>query len=303
MSSNKLSLSSMLPHIGAMVAVTMWGMSFVSTKMVMQDGGLGPTAAYVYRFIIAYVIILLFSHRRMWANNWIDETLLALCGMLSGSIYFILENTALEYTLTANVSLLTSTSPLITVLFAGLMYKSEKPGRGLIIGSVVACAGMVCVILNSTTSLEVRPLGDMLALLAATCWAMYSLILKRLNVLYDSLFITRKTFAYGIITALPFLAFEPGYVNITDVIGRPVVFVNLLFLAIGASCTGFYLWSVAVKNIGAVRSNNYLYFQTIVTLVASYFILGEHIGPIGYIGFTLILFGLWLGDYLEKKRQ
>ena len=301
MPQNRFSLSSMLPHIGALVAVTMWGMSFVSTKMVMQYGGLGPTEAYVYRFIVAYAIMLLFSHRKMWANNWMDEMLLALCGMLSGSIYFILENTALEYTLTANVSLLTSTSPLITVLFAGLMYKSERPGRGLLTGSLIACVGMVCVILNSTTSLEVRPLGDLLALLAAACWAVYSLILKRLNVLYDALFITRKTFAYGIITALPFLAFEPELVDIAAVIGNPVVLVNLLFLAVGASCIGFYLWSVSIKYIGAVKSNNYMYFQTIVTVVASYFLLGEQIGLIGYIGFALILFGLWLGDYLEKR--
>lgn len=53
----------LLAHLGALVAVTMWGVSFVSTK-VLLDNGMHPVEVYVYRFIIAYLLVLCFCHKR-----------------------------------------------------------------------------------------------------------------------------------------------------------------------------------------------------------------------------------------------
>lgn len=304
-------MSKLLPQIGALFAVTFWGLSFVATK-IMMDGGntpspdnlrLSPTEAYIYRFCLAYFIILLISHKRLFCYNLRDELLLLLCGMSSGSIYFIAENTALELTYTSNVSLLSSTSPLVTVLIIGLLYKSERPGRGLIIGSIVAFLGVTCVILNSANSFEIKPLGDLLALSTAFSWALYSLIVKKLNVVYDAMFITRKTFFYGLITALPFLLVVPELQNPLDVIkhGWPLVDGSWLFLALCPSVIAFYLWAISIKKLGAVVANNYMYLQPVVTVIASTCILGEKISFLGYLGFALILFGLWLGYFLEER--
>lgn len=293
--------SAVMGHIGAMSAVAMWGLSFVSTKVIMEEGHLSPTEAYIYRFIIAYLIILFIAHKRLFCDNWRDEGLMALVGICAGSIYFIAENTALQYTLTANVSLLTSTSPLITVLLVALIYRNEKLGAGLITGSCVAFVGVACVIFNSSTSVQINPLGDLLAIGASFSWAVYSLILKRLNVTYDAMFITRKTFFYGIVTAIPFMLFEPTLINPFHALANPLVLGNLLFLALGASICGYYLWALTVKKMGAVKANNYMYFQPVVTLIAGALALGEHISMLGYAGFALILFGLWLGDYLQRR--
>ncbi len=105
---------------------------------------MGPTQIYVCRFILAYLLILLLSHKRLFSDSWRDELSFAICGLCAGSIYFIAENTALEYTLTTNVSLLTSMSPLITALLAGMVYKTEKIGRGMIAGSMIAVRCGMC---------------------------------------------------------------------------------------------------------------------------------------------------------------
>ncbi len=295
--SNKL-----IPYISAALSVTAWGLSFVATKVIMEYGHLSPTEAYIYRFILAWLIILLICHKRMWCNNWRDEFTMLVCGLCSGSLYFIAENTALELTLTANVSLLTSTSPLMTVFLVSFFYKSDKPGPGMILGSLVAMAGVTCVIFNSATGqIQVNPIGDLLSLAAALAWAFYSLLLRRLNAVYDAMFITRKVFFYGIITAVPFLLFEPRLVNPLCLFTNGKVLANLAFLVFGASILGFYLWSLAVKGIGAVKTNNFLYFQPIVTLVAAWIVFGEHIGLLGYLGTALILVGLWLSDFLQRR--
>ncbi len=289
----------LLGHIAAIVTVAMWGYSFVSSK-VLLDNGLGPVHIYFYRFVLAYLMVLFISHKRLWASNWRDEGLFVVCALTSGSLYFIAENTALQYTLTTNVSLLTSLSPLITTMLVGLVYKTEKFGIGTGLGSAIAVAGVACVVFNSSTSLEVRPLGDFLALAAAFSWAFYSLILRRLNAHYDVWFITRKTFFYGILTSIPFLIFEPESQSVATIISRPEVYANLLFLGLGASTIAYVLWAYTVKTVGAVKANNYMYLQSIVTLIVSAIVLGEHVNFIGYLGIFLILAGLWAGDNINK---
>ena len=289
----------LLGHIAAIVTVAMWGYSFVSSK-VFLDNGLGPVHIYFYRFVLAYLMVLFISHKRLWASNWRDEGLFVVCALTSGSLYFIAENTALQYTLTTNVSLLTSLSPLITTMLVGLVYKTEKFGIGTWLGSAIAVAGVACVVFNSSTSLEVRPLGDFLALAAAFSWAFYSLILRRLNAHYDVWFITRKTFFYGILTSIPFLIFEPESQSVATIISRPEVYANLLFLGLGASTIAYVLWAYTVKTVGAVKANNYMYLQSIVTLIVSAIVLGEHVNFIGYLGIFLILAGLWAGDNINK---
>lgn len=293
-----------LSHLGAVLAVTAWGLSFVSTK-VLLDNGLHPVEIYVYRFVLAYLLILAVCHKRFMSNSWRDEGLFALCGLSAGSIYFIAENTALQYTLATNVSLITSLSPILTTMLVGFLYKSERPGRGFVFGSTIAFLGVGLVVFNSSTlentSFQINPIGDLLSLLAAIGWALYSLILRRLNATYDVLYITRKTFFYGVVTALPFLAAEPEVSSITLLL-RPEVYGNLLFLGLFASMFSYLIWAQTVKVLGALQASNYLYFQPIVTLVASVWLISEPLTWIGIAGCVLIIGGVWLSDRLSAGR-
>lgn len=265
---------------------------------------MGTVELYIYRFTIAYILILCISHKRFFAYSWRDEMMFCGCGVTAGSIYFIAENTALQVVSSTDVALLTSMSPLLTVLLAGFLYKNERFDWRVLLGSAIAFGGVTCVIFNSATELEVNPLGDFLSLGAALSWAIYSLILRRLSANYDAWFITRKTFFYGVVTSIPLLFIIPGNIH------NPLLWVdnwdavvNLLFLSVGASMIAYILWSVSVKSIGAIKSNNYLYFQTPITMVAAFFVLGERITAIGIIGCFLIIFGLWLGDWLTRRHN
>lgn len=292
--------SQFVGHLGALVCVAMWGMSFVATK-VLLNLGMQPVEIYIYRFVVAYMLVWIIKRDRLFSNSWIDEGRFVLCGLLAGSIYFLAENFALRYTLVANVSLLTATSPLLTALLVGVLYRSERPGPGMMIGSGVAFLGVMCVIFNSSFSLEINPLGDILALASAFSWALYSLVLKHLNAHYNVWFITRKTFFYGVLTAIPFLWIEPPHFTLSEFFHTPAAIMNVAFLAIGASLIAYLLWAVTVRRVGAVKANNYLYLQPVITLVVSVVALGENVSVVGIIGCSLILLGLWLGDYITRR--
>ncbi len=287
-------------HLGAILTIVAWGISFVSTK-VLLDNGLQPTEVYIYRTLLAYVLVLAVCHKRILSNSLRDELLFFACGLCAGSLYFIAENTALEYTLVSNVSLIVTLAPLITTLLVGAVYKSEKPTKGILIGSFIALTGVGFVIFNSSFVLDVKPLGDLLSLAAAVSWAVYSLVLRKLNAFYTVMFISRKTFFYGMLTALPFLWFQPEHTSFTVLI-KPEVWPNFLFLGVFCSMLAFIIWAWTNKGLGAVKANNYLYFQPIVTLVASALFLGEKVSIIGYTGCALILAGVWLSDRFGPRK-
>lgn len=294
------STPNLLYHIGAFIAVTAWGVAFINTKVLLQLG-LGAVEIYIYRFIIAYLLVLLICPKPLFSNSLSDEFKFMLCGICGNSIYFIAENTAVKYTLVTNVSLIVTLAPIITALLIGIVYRSQRPGRWFMTGSVIAFMGVACVIFNSSFVMKINPLGDLLALLAAVCWSVYSILLKPLNAEYSVWFITRKTFFYGLLTSLPFLAVEPQIFPISQ-LWQPAVIGNLCFLGVICSLVAYLLWAQAVKRLGVVSTGNYLYISPIMTLVASYIFLGEKVSTVGYIGCALILAGVVLSEKLSQHK-
>lgn len=287
-------------HLGALLTVTAWGVSFVSTKVLLEHG-INPTEVYVVRTLLAYLLVLCVCHKRIFSNSLRDELLFVSCGLCAGSLYFIAENTALEYTLVSNVSLIVTLSPLITTLLVGAIYKNERPGKGVLMGSLIAFLGVGCVIFNSSFVLDVRPLGDLLSLSAAVCWSVYSLVLRKLSAFYTVMFISRKTFFYGMVTAIPFLIAIPEHTPL-DVYLQFDVWSNFLFLGVFCSMIAFIIWAFTVKGLGAIKANNYLYVQPIITLIASALLLSEKVSIVGYVGCSLILLGVWISDRMSRCR-
>lgn len=289
----------MLYHLMAVLVVLVWGVSFVSTKVLLA-AHLTPIEIYIYRFAFAYLLVLLVCHGKIWANSWRDEGIFMVLGLCAGTIYYLGENFALQYTTVTNVSLLSSTSPLLTALLAGVIYKSQRPKRGVYIGSLLALAGAALVIFNGSLSMKVNPLGDFLAICCAFSWAVYSIFIKKVDATYSTIFITRKTFFYGVLFALPFLGIETKITPIS-VLFTPDVFWNLLFLTVVCSILGFYGWAAVVNGLGAITANNYLYFQPIVTMVFGALVLSEAVTMMGVGGCALILLGVWLSDFLSRR--
>ena len=287
-------------HLGALLTVTAWGVSFVSTKVLLEHG-INPTEVYVVRTLLAYLLVLCVCHKRIFSNSLRDELLFVSCGLCAGSLYFIAENTALEYTLVSNVSLIVTLSPLITTLLVGAIYKNERPGKGVLMGSLIAFLGVGCVIFNSSFVLDVKPLGDLLSLSAAVCWSVYSLVLRKLSAFYTVMFISRKTFFYGMVTAIPFLIAIPEHTPL-DVYLQFDVWRNFLFLGVFCSMIAFIIWAFTVKGLGAIKANNYLYVQPIITLIASALLLSEKVSIVGYVGCSLILLGVWISDRMSRCR-
>ena len=56
-------MSNLKYHFVAFLIVSIWGSTFVFTKMLLQ-AGLSPAQIFTFRFFIAYILLLVFSFLR-----------------------------------------------------------------------------------------------------------------------------------------------------------------------------------------------------------------------------------------------
>lgn len=284
-------------HIIAFIIVTIWGSTLISSKVLLQDG-MREDEIFFARMVIAYIAILFISPKKLWADSWQDELWMVGLGLTGGSMYFISENYALQYTLANNVSFIVAASPLITTLLALAFTKGMKATKSLIFGSVLALVGVAFVIFfgkGSCGKVEFNLLGDLLAVVSSFCFGLYCLMLKKFSNRYDPVFITRKVFAYGLLTTLPIFIFMPWQFEFSR-FWEPTILFNLLFLGIVASFACFLLWSVATKKLGAVLTANYIYLSPVATIVVSWLVLDERMTFMGWVGSALILMGVILAN-------
>lgn len=286
-------------HLVAFATVAIWGSTFVSTKVLMLNG-LSPAQIFTLRFLIAYVMMLAVYHSRLWADSWRDELKMMLLGISGGSLYFLSENEAMNFTSTTNTSLIVCSCPLFATLLVRLVYRSTtRISMMQLGGSLLAFAGMVIVVLNGRFVLHLSPLGDALAFIACLSWSVYSLLMKWVSAKYGAAFITRKVFFYGVLTILPYYIFYPTLPT-AAVLTKPVVVGNLAFLGCLASMICFLTWNWCISKLGAVKATNWVYFNPITTMIFASWVLGEKITPYFLAGATCILLGMFVADRSTK---
>lgn len=291
-----------LPHLIAFIVVAIWGVTFVCTKLLLL-GGLTAAQIFILRFIIAYLLLLGYSLSKgiHWlSNSWRDELNMMALGVFGGSLYFLTENSAMNYTTTTNTSIIVSLCPLFASAIIGAFYKTERLNRWQTVGTVMAALGVIMVVMNGHFVLHLSPLGDALAFGACMCWAFYSLLIIPVSKRYPTVFITRKVFFYGLLSMIPYIMLHPD-LNIQLVINKPTLLANLLFLGCVASMLCYVAWNWALKRLGAVVATNYVYLNPVTTIVFAWMVLNEQITVWFIIGTVLILYGMYLVNTKRPK--
>ena len=277
-------------HALALLVACIWGSTFVASKVLLM-AGLTPAQIMTFRFLIAWLLMLPWCHKQ-FLTNIKDELCFLALGLTGGSFYFLAENTAVQLTsATSTVALLVCTTPILTALINRMVYRSEHLSSRFLTGSLVAMIGVSLVVFNGVFVLDDDPLVIILSIAASLTWAIYCLIIRKLDVRYSSAVITRMVFFWGVITMLPVVFFEDLDISIlTD----PTVISTTCFLAIVASLGCFLAWNIVLKRLGVVITGNYLYFNPVTSLISAYLILDENITWLAIVGCFLTIGGVYL---------
>lgn len=271
----------------AIFTIIIWGSTFISSKKLLA--AYTPSQIMLTRFLLAYCALWLLRPRRL-ALTGRQEAIFAALGLTGCSIYFYTENTALTCTLASNVSIIVAAAPIFTAIaahFTGV----ERFRRSTLWGFLIAFTGVVLVVCNGTFVLKLNPRGDLLALCAAACWAVYSVLLRRIGQGLDPVLVTRRTLFWGAVTALPLVALE-GVPFPTAPLLTPVAAGNFLFLGLIGSGLCYILWNRAFQILGVVTTNNFIYLNPFITIVTARIFLHEPISPLAVLGAVLITAGV-----------
>jgi len=305
-------------HALAFLTMALWGVTFVSTKTLINEG-LTPAQIFTIRFIIAYMGLLSVCFirggrdQKAFSRSLRHEIVFVITGISGGSLYFLTENTALAYTQACNVSFIVCIAPLLTVLMTLAIKKMFKGpmvdgledvhvGFPLVAGTLIAITGMVMVIFDGN-SLSISPKGDILAFMAALCWAFYSQFMGQMTDCYGTLFATRKVFFYGLLTIVPVLLLSDNSNLMTVHFEHVQVWGNLLFLSIIASLVCFVVWNRVMLAIGNVTATNYVYLNPVFTLISAVIILNERMTLASGIGSAMILGGVILSGVKKTMKR
>jgi drug/metabolite transporter (DMT)-like permease len=287
-------------HLLALVTIFIWGTTYISTKILLTE--LTPVEILFYRFAIAYLALFLIYPKIEKIASLREELLFFCLGFTGICLYFLFQNMALQYSLASNVGLLVSVTPILTAIAVHFTTPDEKLNPRLLVGFLVAICGIFLVIFNGKFVLQLNPLGDILALLTAIVWAVYSVLLKKVAPDRNPVYVVRKTFFYGLLAIIPWLFLLKFEFKLGRGLGWPIIF-NMLFLGLFASALCFVMWNRAIKIMGVIKASNYIYLVPLITMVTSVWVLREKVNAWMIFGGFLILAGVYIAERGLGKTQ
>ena len=283
-------------HLLALFTIVVWGTTFIATKLLLT--AYTPLQIMLMRFALAYAVLWLLRPKALLVDLK-TELRFCLLGLFGCTLYFLTENTALTYTLAANVSILVASAPILTALLAHLFLRDEPFSRNNLLGFLIAFLGVALVVFNGTVVLKLNPLGDLLSLSAALTWAVYGVLLKPLLHRFDAIQLTRRVMMWGLLTALPLALLSGEPFSLAPLQNGARLFC-ILFLGLIGSGLCYVTWNLATRRLGVVVTSNYIYVNPFVTMLTAAVVLDERITPMGVAGAALIICGVVFSDRRQR---
>jgi len=291
----RFSSSPLFGHGVALFTVFVWGVTFISTKILLED--FHAAEILFLRFAMAFVALYLSAPGRLPGMTPGRHLVLAAAGLTGICLYYLLENLALGYTLASNISVILCAAPMFTALVARFVLRGEeKLGLYFYAGFFVAMSGICLISFSGASELRLDPRGDILAIAAALVWAFYACLTRIMgrwgcNVVQ----VTRCTFGWGILFMIPFLFLFDLHWDAARFLKLENIF-NLLFLGLCASAMCFTTWNIAVRILGTVRTSLYIYLVPVITVVVAALVLDERLTLMSGSGAVLTLAGLFISQ-------
>ena len=116
--------SDMKGHLAAFVTIFIWGTTFISTKVLLKS--FSPIEILFIRFLIGYATLWLVYPHQLKPAEKKQELCFAAAGLCGVTLYYLMENMALTYTLASNVGVIISIAPFFTAIFSFFLRKGEK---------------------------------------------------------------------------------------------------------------------------------------------------------------------------------
>jgi drug/metabolite transporter (DMT)-like permease len=279
-----------------------WAGAFIAGKLGVNE--LSPISLTFFRFFFASIIIFIIMvkyEKKDWklkGKDWLPVIITGIVGMVGYHIFFF---TALKYTEASNASILAATNPIVTAVLASY-FIDEKLGIKRIMILILALVGVVLTITNWDLSILINLTfnkGDLIMLVAVTCWAIYSVIVKKVMDRYSPLILTTYSFIVCTLVLLPFVIKEFMQTSILDISIRG--WMPVLYMAVFPTVIGYLIQQMSIKEIGASKTAIFINLVPVFSVILATAILGEELGILRLVSGSIIILAVYLNSKIKAK--
>lgn len=275
-------MSRVTADLALLFAAFVWGIAFLFQKFAMSE--IGPLTFIASRAGVAFLVLLplaLHEDRRLAASPPVDFWKI---GALSGSAFFVAAFLQQAGIVTASVTNSGFLTALYVVITPFIAWGFGRVRPSLIVWPAVVLSAVGTWLLGGGT-LAAFASGDRLVALSAVFWAAHVVIVG---------LAARHARPIGF-TALQFLtvsalaAIGAGILESPSVAGLLAAKWSILFVGVLSSALTFTLLTIALQHTPASEAAVIVSLETLFAAIAAYFVLGERLPPIAWLGAAMIM--------------
>jgi drug/metabolite transporter (DMT)-like permease len=284
-----------IAYIEVTFAVIAWGASFIATKLALRD--LSPVTVVWIRFAIGVIILGIATKMRNQFSlpkkqEWFY---LALLGFLGITFHQWLQSTGLQTVQASTTAWIVATTPVF-IAFLSWLFLKEKISWLQISGIFIAAVGVLLVVsrgnLGGLFKSGFGTPGDILILISAPNWAVFSILSSRGLKKYPATQMMFYVMTIGwLFTSFLFISGQ-GFGEISQLTWSSLIGVS--FLGIFCSGLAYIAWYDGLQALPASRIGAFLYIEPLVAVIVAWVVLGETLVPVVLIGGAVILMGVRL---------
>jgi len=290
------------PYLLLSITALCWAGNAIVGRLAA--GHIPPVTLSFLRWSLAFLVILPFARQHLVADWAVIRTRLGFMILLSItgiSAFNTMQYWALEHTQALNTLLLQSAGPLFvagwSLLLLGLRLTLAQA-----VGIAVSLAGVLVILLHGdlTTLKNIEfNKGDLIFTVALFIFGLYSVLSLKRPAIHGLSFVA-FTFGAGAACLIPLLVWELSTQPVMRIDAANLL--TLLYVALFPSTLAYLCFNRGVQLIGANRAAPIFHVVPMFGTVMSIVFLGEHPQPFHFLGFSLVLTGVFVASRKPARK-
>jgi drug/metabolite transporter (DMT)-like permease len=290
------------PYVLLALAALFWAGNSVLGRALADD--VPPITLSFWRWCIAFLILLpwiarpLTIHWREILRHWKVMIFLSVLGV---PMYNTINYAALHTTTATNSLLINSACTVMIIAVNYLMFGVRATARQWL-GLAVSVAGTLLIVTRGAPAALLRlelVRGDVLLLVAAFSWAIYTACLRWRPRELDELTFLGASVLIGVLALLPLYCWESS--TAAPVVLTPGVVLGVAYTGIFPSVLALLFWNMAVAEVGANRASQFLHLVPVFGIALAVIFLGEALQAFHVAGAAIIFTGIYLATASTRR--
>jgi drug/metabolite transporter (DMT)-like permease len=284
------------PYLLLSITALCWAGNAIVGRLAA--GHIPPVTLSFLRWSLAFLVILPFAWKHLARDRAAIRGHLGIMIFLSIigiGAFNTLQYWALEHTQALNTLLLQSAGPLIVAVWSLLLF-GVRLTLAQTFGVLLSLSGVLVILLHGdlTTLKNIEfNKGDLIFTVALVIFGLYSVLSRKRPDIHGLSFVA-FTFGAGAACLVPLFIWE--------LFARPLMQINtanllsLLYVALFPSTLAYLCFNRGVQLIGANRAAPFFHVVPVFGTVMSIVFLGEHPQAFHFLGFALVLTGVFVAS-------